>query len=125
MKGKYCDILQGQMSLTRVVCNVRRNVLLYKERLLYEVRFSLKLKAKNEYLNGIYKEMTELIGMDNAEILFKKYRGQQINFPVEFYSKQYIYSHIVAEYDGTNIKELATKYSYSERTIRRILNENK
>ena len=89
------------------------------------MRLDLKVKAKNEYLNGIYKEMAELIGLDNAKTIFRKYRGQQIMFPVEFYTKQYIYSQIVAEYDGTNLKELATKYGYSERTIRRILSENK
>lgn len=88
------------------------------------MRFSLKLKAEKEYLNGTYKRIADLIGMDNAKLIFKEYRGQQITFPVEFYSKEYIYRQIIAEYDGSNLKLLATKYGYSERTIRRILKEN-
>ena len=87
------------------------------------MRFGLKLKAEEEYINGIYKDITELIGMENAKTIFKEYRGQQITFPVEFYSKQYIYNMIIGEYNGTNIKQLATKYGYSERTIRRILKD--
>lgn len=85
------------------------------------MRFSLKLMAEKEYLNGIYKKIADLIGIDNAKLIFKEYRGQQITFPVEFYSKQYIYAQIIEEYDGTNVKQLATKYGYSERTVRRIL----
>lgn len=77
-----------------------------------------------EYLNGIYKKIADLIGIDNAKLIFREYRGQQVTFPVEFYSKQYIYSRIIEEYDGTNTKQLATKYGYSERTVRRIVKEN-
>ncbi len=87
------------------------------------MRFSLKLMAEKEYLNGIYKKIADLIGIDNAKLIFKEYRGQQITFPVEFYSKQYIYNQIIEEYDGTNIKQLASKYGYSERTVRRILKD--
>lgn len=85
------------------------------------MRFGLKLSAEKEFLNGIYKELSELIGTDNAKKIFNEYRGQQITFPVEFYSKRYIYNQIISEYSGTNLKQLATKYGYSERTVRRIL----
>ena len=85
------------------------------------VRIRLKLCVEEEYLNGIYKELATLVGLDNAQKIFNEYRGQQITFPVEFYNKQYIYSQIIDEFDGTNLKQLATKYGYSERTIRRII----
>ena len=124
----FCgDICHCRLSLTydtaHAFCFVRANVLLYKERLILEVRFSLKLKSENKHLNGIYKQIADMIGMENTKILFKEYRGQQVIFPVEFYSKQYIYSQIVEEYNGENAKQLATKYGYSERTVRRILKE--
>ena len=90
------------------------------------VRADLKNKCKNEELNSIYGDVAELIGFENARLIFNEYLGQQITFPVEFYSKEYIYSQICKEYDGTNAKKLAFKYNYSERTIRRIVtNKNK
>lgn len=78
------------------------------------MRYSLKLKNEDKYINNVYAKMTNLIGIENAKILFNEYRGQQITFPVEFYSKEYIYKQIVEEYDGNNLKQLATKYGYSE-----------
>jgi len=33
-------------------------------------------------------------------------------------------SSVVVEYDGKNIKQLALKYGYSEKTIRRMLKNN-
>ena len=83
----------------------------------------MQLEAEKEYINGIYKKFADLIGVDGAKLIFKECRGQQITFPVEFYSKQYIYKQIIDGYDGTNLKQLATKYGYSERTIRRILKD--
>ncbi len=118
------DILQRQKFFISVVSNVWENDLLYKERLNYGVRFGLKLKNDDKYINNVYAKITSLIGIENAKILFNEYRGQQVTFPVEFYKKEYIYSEIIAEYDGKNIKELAKKYNYSEHTIRRIINKN-
>ena len=111
------------MSLSDACRYVKINELLYKERLNYGVRFGLQLEVEKEYINGIYKKFADLIGVDGAKLIFKEYRGQQITFPVEFYSKQYIYAQIIEEYDGTNLKQLASKYGYSERTVRRILKE--
>ncbi len=85
----------------------------------------MKLKNNVEYINSVYAKISELVGIENAKILFEEYRGQQITFPVEFYKKEYIYSQIVSEYDGKNIKQLAKKYNYSEHTIRRIVKEKK
>lgn len=79
---------------------------------------------KSEYLNGIYNELANLIGTDAAMKIHANYRGQQITFPVEFFSKQFIKSQIINEFDGHNIKKLATKYGYSEKSIRKILKDN-
>lgn len=90
------------------------------------MRSILKIKVENEFLNGIYKDLAKLVGDENAQKIYLEYRGQQITFPVELYSKQYIYiyNRIIAEYDGTNLKQLATKYGCSERTIRRMIENN-
>lgn len=88
------------------------------------MRGILKIKVDNRFLNGIYKDLAALVGEENAKNIYNEYRGQQITFPVEFYSKEYIYTQIFSEYNGGNLKQLATKYGYSERTIRRILKES-
>lgn len=95
----------------------------YIQKGCYEVRGILKIKVDNHFLNGIYKDLATLVGEENAKKIYKEYRGQQITFPVEFYSKQYIYNQIIEEFDGNNLKQLATKYGYSERTVRRILKD--
>lgn len=79
---------------------------------------------KCEYLNGIYNELACLLGTDAAMKIHAAYRGQQVTFPVEFFSKQFIKTQIINEYDGHNIKQLATKHGYSEKSIRKILKEN-
>ena len=45
-------------------------------------------------------------------------------FPVELFNRKYISNQIVSEYDGHNIKQLATKYGYTEKWIRKIIKEN-
>lgn len=79
---------------------------------------------KCEYLNGIYNELANLLGTDAAMKIHANYRGQQITFPVEFFSKQFIKSQIINEFNGHNIKQLATKHGYSEKSIRKILKDN-
>ena len=89
------------------------------------MRKDLESKCNDIDLNGVYNELADIFDLDIAKRIFDEYRGQQITFPMEFYNKQYIYSQIKREYNGSNIKQLASKYEYSERTIRRILKENK
>ena len=68
-----------------------------------------------EYLNGAYNDFANLLGIDAVLKIHSMYRGQQITFPVELFSKEFIAKQIVCEYDGYNIKQLATKFGYSEK----------
>ena len=89
--------------------------------------YRIMLDAKNinsENLNGIYNEMAHLLGIEVVLKIHASYRGQQVTFPVELFSKDYIAAQIVRDYDGHNVKQLATKYEYTERTIRKILKNN-
>ena len=79
---------------------------------------------KGEYLNGVYNELANLLGIDVVLKIHASYRGQQVTFPVELFSKEFIAMQIVREYNGHNVKQLATKYEYTERTIRKILKEH-
>lgn len=76
-----------------------------------------------ESLNEIYAELIDLVGMDNMIIIYTHYKGQQINFPVKLWSKEYTAKQIREEFNGHNIGTLATKYGYSERWIRKIIND--
>lgn len=77
-----------------------------------------------ELLNTIYKEIADNLGMDVAMDIYKMFKGQQITFPVRFLNPARIQRIIIQEYDGTNIKALATKYNYSEKTVRRIIRDS-
>lgn len=77
-----------------------------------------------ELLNSVYKEISEKLGVDTAMDIYQMFKGQQITFPMRFFSTECIRKSIVREYDGTNVKNLAVKYGYSEKTIRRILRES-
>ena len=81
-------------------------------------------KIKGEYLNGAYSELSEILGIEAVLKLHGKYRGTQLFFPVELFSREFIIMQIIDEYNGHNIKELAAKYGYTERWIRKILKEN-
>ena len=77
-----------------------------------------------ELLNNIYREISEKLGMDVAMEVYQMFKGQQINFPVRFFNPTRIQQIIVQEYDGTNVRTLAIKYNYSEKTVRRIIKES-
>lgn len=81
--------------------------------------------VKPEDLSGIYKEVAETIGIDNAYKIFYRFKGLQLLFPLKFYSSEYIAQQINEEYDGKNVRMLAQKYGYSESRVRQILREAK
>ena len=78
----------------------------------------------SELLNAVYKEIGEKLGMDTAMNIYQMFKGQQINFPVRFFNPGKIQELIIQEYDGTNVRTLAIKYNYSEKTIRRIIKDS-
>jgi len=77
-----------------------------------------------ELLNPVYKEVSERLGIDAAMEIYQLFKGQQICFPVRFFNPARIQQNIIKEYDGTNIRTLALKYNYSEKTIRRIIKDH-
>ena len=81
-------------------------------------------KIKREYLNGAYSELAEILGVDAVLKIHSAYRGQQIFFPVDLFSKEFIRQQIIDEYNGYNVKQLATKYGYTEKWVKKILKEH-
>ena len=81
------------------------------------------LKNENDSLNNVYKEIADELGLDAAKTIYRMFRGQQISFPLRFMSPEKIREKVIEEFNGTNVRELARKYDYSEKTIRRIIRE--
>ena len=77
-----------------------------------------------EDLNDIYNEIATLLGLDAAIAIYNKFRGTQVSFPLEMLSKEFIFRQIRKDYNGYNIRKLATKYGYTEKWIRKIVNED-
>ncbi len=77
-----------------------------------------------ELLNNVYREINEKLGMDTAISIYQLFKGQQICFPIRFFSPARIRQCIIREYDGSNIRALAIKYNYSEKTVRRIIKDH-
>ncbi len=78
----------------------------------------------SQLLNTVYREISESLGMNTAMTIYQMYKGQQISFPTRFFNPTMIQQAIINEYDGTNVRMLAVKYNYSEKTVRRIIKES-
>ena len=79
----------------------------------------------SEDLAGVYKDLAETVGVENAYKIYSHFKGLQLMFPLKFYSKTYIMQQICSEYNGKNVHALARKYGYSESRVRQILREAK
>ncbi len=78
-------------------------------------------KQPDAALNSVYQEICDALGIDAANTIYNMFKGQQISFPLRFYNPQSVRARIAEEYNGSNIRALAIKYNYSERTVRRIV----
>ena len=79
---------------------------------------------ESELFNEVYREICDVIGLDGAIAVYQMYKGQQITFPIHLFNAKRIQHIIIKEYDGSNIRELAKKYGYSEKTVRRMIKDS-
>ncbi len=79
--------------------------------------------SKNVF-NAVYNDISEVFGVDVALQMYQMYKGMQISFPTRLFNPDYVKNQVPIEYDGKNIKQLAKKYGYSEKTIRRMVKES-
>ena len=82
------------------------------------------MKKEIELYNDIYKEISEILGLEATLKIYLRFKGQQISFPVRLYNPHLIQQNVIKEYDGTNIRALAKKYDYSEKTVRRMIKDS-
>ena len=93
--------------------------------MIYIAKRGEKMEGNEAKLfNDVYREIGNVIGLDCALAIYQMYKGQQITFPIHLFNVKRIQGNIIKEYDGTNIRELAKKYDYSEKTIRRMIRDS-
>lgn len=73
---------------------------------------------------GVYKELASVIGIPATIALHQVYNGQQLTLPRKLYSRDYIISQVKATEKGSNVKQIASEYGYTERRLRQILKES-
>ena len=83
----------------------------------------MSLEDRPENYNSIYAELSKLIGVDNTKKIYEEYRGQQISFPNHNYTKEYIQTYLLENYNGKNMRNMAKKFGYTERRLRQLLKE--
>lgn len=77
-----------------------------------------------EDLQEQHRDFAEALGMENLIKLSEHFGGTSIYVPQKReLVKLRIYGMIRKEYDGTNIKELASKYEVSESTIYNVVRD--
>lgn len=69
----------------------------------------ITVKKETELYNDIYREISEIIGLDATLKVYLRFKGQQVTFPVRLYNPHMIQQNVIKEYDGTNISLLAQK----------------
>ena len=74
--------------------------------------------------HSVYTDIANLVGEDNTIKIYRYFRGMNINFPMKLFTKTGLENIIKNEYNGSNVKDLARKYSYSMRHINRIVIDN-
>ncbi|WP_278549412.1 Mor transcription activator family protein [Paraclostridium bifermentans] len=66
------------------------------------------------------------IGIDRVKALFKEFGGTSVYFPTEkMIYKEARDREIIEEFNGFNVKVLASKYRMSESYVRAIIRKNK
>lgn len=82
------------------------------------------MKFSSNDFNGIYADMYEQLGEEKVREIYRHYKGQQVTFPMRLYSKEYVIRYISDNYNGSNLKEIARELGYSERWVKKLIDNN-
>lgn len=73
-----------------------------------------------------FENIAMRVGIDITKVLFEEFGGTSVYFPTEkMIYKEARDREIIEEFNGFNIKELASKYRMSESYVRAIIRKNK
>lgn len=84
----------------------------------------VKREISKDGIADVYVNLIDLIGYESTEKIFTAFKGQQVSFPKRFYKSEYVAQQVTEAYDGTNLRELAIQYDYTERHLRKMMREN-
>lgn len=84
-----------------------------------ELFINIQFEAND--LMGVYSEIAELIGVEQTRRIYERLKGQQVTFPQKFISSDALFRIVQEEYNGNNAKQLARELNYTERYIRKIV----
>ena len=72
----------------------------------------------------VYEEIAEIIGEERIGEFYERFKGQQFVFPMKLYSKEYVVQEIKRLQGKQKISDIAKKFGYSERYVRKMLAES-
>ncbi|MCR1877329.1 DNA-binding protein [Paraclostridium bifermentans] len=73
-----------------------------------------------------FENIAMRVGIDITKVLFEEFGGTSVYFPTEkMIYKEARDREIIEEFNGFNVKELASKYRMSESYVRAIIRKNK
>lgn len=76
-----------------------------------------------DYYFDIYRELAEVIGVQNTKKVWNRYRGLTIQFPQRMYSQVYTKDFIHDHMDSMTVKEMAVQLNLTDRRVRQIVKE--
>ena len=119
------DCVSGNEAVTGQDKNKNNGILLEKMDVLNLSKEVVRMaETDSELLNTVCKEIIEKLGVNTAMTIYQMFKSQQISFSTRFFNPTMIQQAIIQEYDGTNVRILAIKYNYSEKSIRRIIKDS-
>lgn len=83
------------------------------------------MKIGKDDFKGIYGEMSEILGEEIVRIIYKNYKGQQINSPMKLHSNEYVEKYIIENYGKKGIREMSRELGYSDKWIQRLIKKLK
>ena len=81
------------------------------------------VSSESEYYHDIYRELAELIGVQNTKKIWERLHGLSVQFPQRLYSRTYSREFVREHMDTMTIKDMAIQLSLTDRRVRQIIKE--
>lgn len=82
------------------------------------------MSGYRENYSGVYSEIVDILGEDAALKIYENFKGEQVTFPMRFYSKKYIERYLQSHYNGRNLKQLSRKLGYTCNWLQQLINRS-
>ncbi len=81
------------------------------------------VSPESEYYHDIYRELAELIGVQNTKKIWERFHGLSVQFPQRLHSRTYSREYVRDHMGSMNIKDMAVHLSLTDRRVRQIIQE--